>query len=303
MSSRKFTTAFAAIVLPIAASAVTIQSAERLGNVTSSNTENIRDLGFSGTIGNVSINSYGDTLICGDGSAKDRYYQTQPCVLLDANSAAYATDDPQVITDFNLSADGNAQMFCDYFPDESPASSYGMGITNVVAEPGSDTQGILYFLKNYRPTGVDQIVGAGVAVVDVSGEYPSCTRTSEYVRNISMSDRKLSHCSHWWDATKEPYYGDHSSVMGQDGYVYVYGGVNTTMFYGGLYLTRVPHASQTDLSAYEYWNGTQYTPDRIYSPSETEAVLQGGSTQGMITWNPYLNSYLYIYTGRFIFLY
>lgn len=117
-----------------------------------------------------------------------------------------------------------------------------------------------------------------------------------------MDDGRLIHCSHWWDATKEPYYGDHSSVLGQDGYVYAYGGGNTTLFYDGLYLTRVPHASQTDLSAYEYWNGTQYTPDRIYNPSETEAVLQGGSTQGMITWNPYLNSYLYIYTGRSIFL-
>jgi len=188
MSSTKFAKAIATLALPLAASAVTIQSAELLGNVTSSNTENIRDLGFAGTIGKVTINSYGDTLICGDGSAEDRYYQTQPCNLLEANSAAYATDNPQIITDFNLSADGNAQMFCDYFSYETPASSYGMGITNAIAQPGSDTQGVLYFLKNSRPTGTDNIVGAGVAVVDVSGDYPTCTRTSEYGSLVVMSD-------------------------------------------------------------------------------------------------------------------
>lgn len=154
-------------------------TSEFLGNVTSTNTQDIRDLGFSGTIGNITINTYGDTSICGDGSAHDRFYQTPPCLGgFHANSAAYAEPDPRNITDFNLDANGYAQIFCGYFEDESPEGNYGMGITNVIAQPGSTTKGILYFLKNYRPSGHDMIVGAGVAVIDVSGPYPSCERTS-----------------------------------------------------------------------------------------------------------------------------
>ena len=164
---------------------VTVASVDFLGNVTSTNTENIRDLGFAGCVGSVCLNSYGDTLICGDGSAEDRYYQTPPCTLLEANSVAYETDNPTSVTDFNLDSSGNAQMFCGYLPGEigpgQTANDYGMGITNVLAMPNSATQGILYFLKNYRPNGNNDIVGAGVAIVNVSGPYPTCTRTSEYV--------------------------------------------------------------------------------------------------------------------------
>ena len=191
MSRQTLLKALAVAALPVVASAVTVQSAVLIGNVTSSNTEDIRDLGFSGTIGSVSINSYGDTLICGDGSAEDRYYQTQPCNLLEANSAAYSTEDPTVITDFNLAPDGNAQIFCGYFPDETPSVS-GMGITNVITKPGSTTQGILYFLKDYRPSiDINHIVGAGVAVVDVSGDYPTCKRTSEYVFPVIFHSHTL----------------------------------------------------------------------------------------------------------------
>lgn len=159
----------------------TVTATEFLGNITSTNTEDIRDLGFAGSVGDVYLNSYGDTLICGNGTEEDRYYQTPPCVLLSANSAAYSTDDPLQITDFNLDG-SNAGIFCGYFDDETPETDYGMGITNVIAMPNSTTQGILYFLKNYRPNHVDDdIVGGGVAIVDVSGEFPTCERTSEYV--------------------------------------------------------------------------------------------------------------------------
>ncbi|KAH6702905.1 hypothetical protein BKA61DRAFT_619755 [Leptodontidium sp. MPI-SDFR-AT-0119] len=271
---------FTSAALPLALSSISVTS-KLIGNVTSTNTKNIRDLGFSGTIGNITINTYGDTLICGDGSAHDRYFQTPPCVLLHANSAAYAESDPQKITDFNLDARGNAQIFCGYFDDETPESHYGMGLTNVIAQPGSSTQGILYFLKNYRPKGVDGIVGAGVAVVDILGKYPTCRRTSK----------------HMWNAS-EPQYGDHGQLLALDGWVYVYGGTNTRKYYDGVYVMRVRHASQKDLSAYEYWNGAQFTKEHVYDPSERQAILGPGSTQGTVTWNPHLNAYVYVYTYR-----
>ncbi|CZR55604.1 uncharacterized protein PAC_05492 [Phialocephala subalpina] len=242
MSPHNMLKAFAAASLPIVATAVTVQSAVLLGNVTSSTTEDIRDLGFSGVVGDVALNSYGDTLICGDGLVEDRYYQTPRCVLLHANSAAYSEPGPTTLEDFNLDANENAQIFGGYSTKElaiAPESSYGMEVTNVIAGPGLTTQGIPYFLKNYRPDGHDHIVGGGVAVVDVTGPYPTC--------------------NHWWDCTKEPQYGDYSQVLADDGYIYVYAGTNKTIFYDGVYLTRVPHDQQQDFTEYEYWDGTQFT--------------------------------------------
>lgn len=185
MTSRSLSKFMVGFSLPLVISAVTVQPAVFLGNITSTNTEDIRDLGFAGAIGKVSINTYGDTLICGDGSAHDRYYQTSPCNLLAANGAAYSTPNPLDITDFNLNG-ANAQMFCNYNSAEVPHSDYGMGLTNVIAMPGSTTKGALYFLKNHRPGGKDNIVGGGLAIVDVSGKYPTCTRTSEYVLRLCM---------------------------------------------------------------------------------------------------------------------
>jgi hypothetical protein len=116
--------------------------------------------------------------------------------------------------------------------------------------------------------------------------------SSAYTCNIDfLWDR------YWWNAAEEPFWGDHTSLLASDGNVYLFGGTNTTLFYDGVYVARVPHASQQDLSAYEYWNGSAYTPDRIYNPSETQAVLGPNSSQGQIAWNPYLNLYLYVYTG------
>jgi len=138
-------------------------------------------------------------------------------------------------------------------------------------------------LKNYRQGGINRMVGAGVAVVDITGQHPTARRLGEY----------------WWDAKREPWYGDHSAVIGQDNWTYVYGGVNedkgTPKFYDGLYLCRVPHGSETQFSKYEYWNGTAFTPERI-SPTEKTAILGPGSTGGMVTWNPYLRKYLYVFT-------
>ena len=129
-------------------------------------------------------------------------------------------------------------MFCGLLPEEKPEHEYAVGITNVVET--SETTGIVYFLKNYRAGGINRMVGAGVAVVDVSGEFPTCRRLGEY----------------WWDAKCEPWYGDHSAVVGPDHWTYVYGGVNedksNPTFYDGMYLCRVPHGAETELSKYEY---------------------------------------------------
>ncbi|RDW85326.1 hypothetical protein BP6252_02916 [Coleophoma cylindrospora] len=237
-----------------------VASVQFLGEVLSTNSEHIRDLGFSGHIGNTYINSYGDVLICGDGSAEARRKQSSPSILA-SNCGAYATGDPTRITDFNLTPNRHAQMFCPNVPSEIPPYDYGVGITNII--PISDTKGVMYFLKNYRQGGINRMVGAGVAVVDITGSYPTCHRLSDY----------------WWDAKYEPWYGDHSAVVGRDNWTYVYGGVNedksNPTFYDGMYLCRVPHGLETELSKYEYWNGDAFTPERI-GPTKKAAVLGPG---------------------------
>jgi hypothetical protein len=102
----------------------------------------------------------------------------------------------------------------------------------------------------------------------------------------------------WWDANREPWYGDHSQLLADDGYVYVYGGIDDTKFDAGMYLCRVRHGQKRDLNAYEYWNGTAFTPERIINPTKKAAVTGANSTQGMVIWSPYLKCYLYIHSSK-----
>jgi hypothetical protein len=158
-----------------------VASIQPLGEVLSTNAELIRDLGFSGRIGDTWINSYGDVLICGDGSREDREKQSNPWILV-SNCAALGTEDPTRVVDINLAPGRRAQMFCPLLPDELPACDYAVGITNVI--PTSDTTGVMYFLKNYRQGGINTMVGAGVAVVDITGKFPTARRLGEYVFSL-----------------------------------------------------------------------------------------------------------------------
>lgn len=85
-----------------------------------------------------------------------------------------------------------------------------------------------------------------------------------------------------WNAS-EPQYGDHGQLLALDDWVYVYGGTNSERYYDGVYVMRVPHARQLDLNAYEYWNGKMFTSERFYHPTEEQAVLGPGSTQGTVS--------------------
>jgi hypothetical protein len=153
-----------------------------LGEVLSTNAELIRDLGFSGRIGTTYINSYGDVLICGSGTREEREKQSSPWILA-SNCAALGTEDPCKVVDFNLEAGKKARMFCPLLENEKPGHEYAVGITNVIpmTEREDETKGVVYFLKNWRKGGINRMQGAGVAVVDVSGEFPTAKRTSEFV--------------------------------------------------------------------------------------------------------------------------
>lgn len=257
---------------------VNVTSVEYKGGVSTSNPPNIyRDLGYWGRIGNVGIQSYGDTFSCTGGA-------NGKCIPFGANSGAVSTDSPNHVNNI-----ANARIFCDYLPSEkasAPVSSYGMGITNVVQT--GDNKGVIYFAKNWRPNGEANIQGSGVAIVDTSGDEPTCTRTAEY----------------WWDAKSNPVWGDHGAVDGGDGYIYVFGSANTagTMWNGAkaqsdVYLARVRKSDATNQQAYQYWNGQTFDNDPIHpSAFDRGARLFTGST-GSILYNPYYQKYTFITTG------
>jgi hypothetical protein len=67
-----------------------------------------------------------------------------------------------------------------------------------------------------------------------------------------------------------------------------------------VYAARVAPGSQTTLSAYQYWNGTAYTSNRLYDPNFngwSPAAVLTNTPQGSISYNTYYNCYLYLLPG------
>ncbi|KAK9360206.1 hypothetical protein V1504DRAFT_455806 [Lipomyces starkeyi] len=251
---------------------VTVNSVTLLGDIHSITTYCVRDNGFNGNIGNITLLTYGDTLYR-DSSYSNTFYG------LVSNSVAQATSNPLQVVDVLLNSAGWPQQFCPLNSTWNENNSVdAIGITNVV-ETGTGT-GILFFLKNHRPGGVNNYIGAGVAFVTMNNNLPSCTRLAEY----------------WWDATTEPWYGDVCCLKFGE-YIYAYGHGNTSAEY--VYVCRVLTSSATTLSAYEYWNGTSWQRGRLYNVSSKESVFWQVQA-GQIIWSTYYNCLLFVYTDRFL---
>lgn len=108
--------------------------------------------------------------------------------------------------------------------------------------------------------------------MDTSGSYPTATRTA----------------TQWWDASSEPVYGDHGAIDGHDGYIYVLGSYGSL----NLYMARVSKSQATNLDSYQYWNGNEFTNDRLHNPTNDQAVFPANS--GTPFWSNYYNCWAYI---------
>lgn len=129
------------------------------------------------------------------------------------------------------------------------------------------------------------MVGAGVATVTLSEPgsgppVPKCTRLGEY----------------WWDATKEPWYGDVCALKAGD-HVYAYGHAQAAPY---VYVCRVRCECATDLSQYEYWNGENWQKERLYNPGEKEGVWWQ-INQGQVIWSNYYGCFIFIFVGKHSF--
>ena len=223
---------------------ITVSSVDFLGDVHSETTYVKRDLGFQGQIGPNVLLSYGDTMFS-DANYTDKWRG------ITSDSVALATHDPTKVLDVNLIKLNNVsypRQFCPLMPEYGEDSAtWASGITNVVeTSPG---QGVLYYLLNNRPNGVNNLIGAGVATITMSNTYPPVPSLS-----------RLPGQQYWWDAACEPWFGDVGSVRANDGYIYAYGHAKDLPW---VYVARVPWENAADLSSYEYWNGESWQTERL----------------------------------------
>ncbi|KAK9357846.1 hypothetical protein V1504DRAFT_463026 [Lipomyces starkeyi] len=251
---------------------VSVSADTFLGDVHSITTYCIRDNGFNGQIGNIALITYGDTLY------RDSSYSNVFRGMV-SNSVAQATSNPLQVVDVLLNSNGWPQQFCPVNPQWGEDIAVdAIGISNIV-ETGTNT-GILFFLKNHRPGGINNYIGCGVATVTLNLNVPSCTRLAQY----------------WWDAKTEPWYGDICCVK-VGSFIYAYGHGNLSADY--VYVCRVLTPYATNLSAYEYWNGSSWQKERLYNVSAKESVfweIQGGQ----MIWSNYYKCLLFVYTDRFL---
>ena len=278
--------------LPRTAEGISVASAALLGSVRSATTHVNRDLGFQGQLGKYVLLTYGDTMYS-DGNYSDHWRG------MTSDSVAFATHDPLVVFDTDLNENGYPRQFCPVIKHfgEDPAEC-ALGITNVVEmEPGqgalicaivtkcSNTfTGVLYFLLNHRPGGVNNLKGAGVATVSLDSDvYPPVP----IVKRLGQW---------WWDGETEPWYGDVGAIR-TNGYIYAYGHAKDNPW---VYVARVDWSKATDLSAYEYWNGNTWQRERLHTKDlgEKESVFWQ-INQGQVIWSNYHKCYLFVYCGKF----
>ena len=136
-----------------------------LGNVTSTNTDAVRDLGYQGKVNNVWVNTFGDTVPC---------TQTTPqvgCIgLVSSNSAGIMSSTTRYEDIGNIGQ--SAAQFCPFIEGEARGS--GLGITNII--PITKNKSILYTYAINRANLPFSPPGAGIAVVTLEHGVPVCRR-------------------------------------------------------------------------------------------------------------------------------
>jgi hypothetical protein len=258
-------------------SKITVSHVEFLGDVHSATTSVVRDLGFQGHLGPYVLLTYGDTLWTLPEDPNDSSVFRG----MSSDSMALATHNPLVVIDPVIESNGYPPQFCPIkasYGEE--AATCALGVTNVIETFAG--QGILYFLLNHRPGGINNLRGAGVATVTLSNTYPP-------VPSVTRLDRT------WWDGDTEPWYGDVCALRAGD-YIYAYGHAKDNPY---VYLTRAKWWEATQLETYEYWNGEGWQCDRLYTATlgEKESLFWQ-IHQGQIFWSPLFNCYMFVYCGK-----
>lgn len=238
-----------------------------------------RDLGFSGVVNGQIVWTFGDTLLGG--------------ALCSSDSTALGTlSIPGFVYDKDIRAGGYTNEWIPYTSSElanGGGSRYAEGGTNVVEY--APNKGLVWFLKNDRSSGVDNIQGAGVCTVTATASAGAkAARTMETMWNPF-----------------EPYWGDIGATYNPlDGYVYVFGhGPKSANLLSCVYLAKVPAAQATNVGAYQYWDQSAHawTTRRFangqlgtINVSSAQAIFTNNSQgQSNAFWSNYYNCWMFVY--------
>lgn len=146
------------------------------------------------------------------------------------------------------------------------------------------------------------LYGAGLS----KAEFPYTTFTKLKPTIYPTPPKDLANfCEYpyiWWnceasenDGEKIPAFGTAVLKTPVDGYVYIYGSrvdnVNGEMVHG-VYLSRVKTEKIEDLNKYEYYSKQGW----VKQPKNLQMLFDGNANELSISFNPYLNKYLCIYS-------
>ncbi|KAI9695179.1 MAG: hypothetical protein M1820_008815 [Bogoriella megaspora] len=199
--------------------------------------DTLRDLGFTGVLDGRIIWTFGDTLM----GTEER------CMICAVDSTSIGTmDAPMCSLDSALQPNG--EFVRNWIPcneeeeNDGGLVCYAFGGTNVIEI--SPNRGLVFYLKNHRPGGVQTLKGAGIA---------TCYIGEDNVPHAQRVGEKL-----WTE--QEPCWGDVGAVYNaQDGYVYAYGHgpQRDSELISRTFLARAPAHQATDVKAYEYWKNKE----------------------------------------------
>ncbi|KAF8858553.1 hypothetical protein BDZ45DRAFT_743192 [Acephala macrosclerotiorum] len=248
-----------------------------------------RDVGNSGVLDGKIVWGWGDTLM----GAGGRGSKANICAT-DSTSIGHLSD-PMCATDTALW--DNNEFVANFIPclpreeKDGGLVKYAFGGSNVIEY--APNQGLLFFLKIYRPHGKNIIKGAGVAQITMHGNIPKCKREMETL----------------W-TKEEACYGDVGIAYdSRDGYVYAFGKgpqQDDEQLIRRTYLCRAPINRAFDISAYSYWHQDK----RVWSPQRLTTHGQGGTAKltyeqaifpylamdrSAPFWSNYFNKWMFLY--------
>lgn len=150
---------------------VKVERVHNMGSVLADNTYAIRDGGGVGMLAGKYVITYGDTLFA--------YSNLEPLPgALVSSSVAWADPHNPTRVNFKLSGEYPAQFgpLLEKYNETGPNSlgPYAMAASNI--QPTTGDEGVVYLVKNFRPGGVDHIIGSAPARVTVVDGYPKATR-------------------------------------------------------------------------------------------------------------------------------
>jgi len=243
----------------------------------------VRDLGFSGVVNNQIVWTFGDTVgLLPNGKPEFGISATDSAGLGDINN-------PLNVHDYALDSNGWPTEWIPFNSLEKEGlSRWAEGGTNVIEY--APNKGLVWYLKNDRKSGRDNIIGAGVATVTVDASGPKATRPFDTM----------------W-SNSEPFWGDIGVTynhLDQNAYIFGHGPAISGLE-SNVYLSKVPAKNALDIKSYQYWDQSTKSWTNKRFGNGTDGTLNVTSAQAIFIprevgqsnafWSNYYNTWMFVY--------